>query len=276
METKFVAIVNQKGGVGKTTTAVNFAALAARMLGPDSVLLVDIDSQANSSVLFLGPAIPFDERSPDILTLLDVLEGRCSLADAAHVVSLDSVAKYPASTLHVVSARIELAALETQLNTGYKNLFTLKDKAKSVTGRYKVVILDCPANFGGFMVNALMMSQYLIVPVIPGQYEFVGLRSLMETIESIQQANPQLHVAGVLPSRIKRTKLARDAIANLEAFFGKELIMPPIADRVAVEEAHTAQRDVAAYKPKSDSAEQYVDAVQDFLARIGLEATTHV
>ena len=274
MNTKFVAVVNQKGGVGKTTTAVNFAAIATRILGSGKVLLIDTDPQSNSTTSFLPHELAFGDRNADTKTLLDVLEDRISLAEAVHHVSLPSVDKQPAVTLHIVPARIELSALESQLNN-FQYVFTLQKKAEVVRGQYALVIIDTPPNIGGYMLNALMLANYLLVPVTPGQHEVAGLRSLLDTIEPVKRINNHLEIAGVLPTRVKRTNLARDVIEGLKDFFGPDKLLPSIADRVAIERAHTQSCDIFTYAPKSDSAKQYWEATMEFLQRIGLGANGH-
>lgn len=273
--TVFIGIVNQKGGVGKTTSAVNFAAIAARFLGSGQVALIDADSQANATLTFLGPEIAFADRNPNIYTLMDVLEKRCTMAQAVHAVALPEVAGLPAVTLDVIPSRIEMADKETDLNTGY-NLFTFRDAAVSLQGKYQVVFVDCPPNVGGVTRNVLLMCSHLIVPVIPGTYEFSGLRSLLATVENARRLNPTLRIIGVLPTRVKRHKFAEEVIEALELFFHQSLhddglMMPQIPDRVAVER----NKDIVSAEPSSDAAQQYIAATQELLVRAGvLEAVS--
>ena len=268
--TGYIGIVNQNGGVGKTTSAVNFAAIAARFLGSGRVVLIDADSQANATLTFLGPKIAFAEREAGVYTLLDVLEKRCSLAEAAHSVELPDVGTLPAVTLDVIPSRIEIADRETDLNTGY-NLFTFRDAAASLQGRYRVVFIDCPPNVGGVTRNVLLMCTHLVVPVIPGMYEFSGLRSLLATVENARRLNPSLRIIGILPTRVKRHKFAEEVIEALEQFFHEVLhddglLMPQIPDRVALER----NKDIVSAEPASDAAQQYIAATQELLVRAGV------
>jgi chromosome partitioning protein len=270
--THYIALVNQKGGTGKTTSFINIVAAIGRILGPDKVLGIDNDPQSSATLTFLGPDIAFGERQPGLYSLLDVYEGDVAIAEAIHIAELAAVPKlgYLASNIHFVPARIEMAAIETPLNTGLDPLFRLKDAVHSLGNRYEFVIIDCPASLGAFTMSALLLCDKLIVPVIPGQFEFSGLRSLMETTEKVKRFNPHVRIAGVLPTRIKRTNLAKQALDDLTAFFGEDVMLPAIPDRVAIEEAHTHQQDIFAYSPDSDSATSYAATVESLLNRLGV------
>jgi chromosome partitioning protein len=268
-----IAIANQKGGTGKTTTAVNLGAGLARYLGPNKVLLVDTDTQSNSTLTFLGPEIPFGGRRDGVYTILDVYEQNIPVEQAIHKIALDGRAgEYPSSRIHILPAQIELAAIESSLNTGLTGLFILRNAIKELRDKYHVILVDCPASLGAFTMSALLACDYLIVPVIPGQYEFAGLRSLLETVKRVGEFDP-IQIIGVLPTRIKHTNIAKDVISNLEDFFGIELILPPVQDRVALEEAHFAGQDIFTYAPDSPSAKQYGEVLRTLLQRLGLTAS---
>lgn len=267
-----IAIANQKGGTGKTTTAVNIGAGLARYLGPDQVLLVDTDTQSNSTLAYLGPEIPFGGRRGNVYTILDVYEQSVPVEQAIHKISLDGRAgEYPSSRIHILPAQIELAAIESSLNSGLTGLFILRNAIKELRDKYRVILVDCPASLGAFTMSALLACDYLIVPVIPGQYEFAGLRSLLETVERVGEFDP-IEIIGVLPTRIKHTNIAKDAIRNLEDFFGTDLILPPVQDRVALEEAHFAGQDIFSYAPNSPSAKQYGEVLKVLMQRLELAA----
>lgn len=265
-----IAIANQKGGTGKTTTAVNIGAGLARSLGPGKVLLVDTDTQSNATLAYLGPEIPFGGRQDNIYTILDVYEQSVPIEQAIHEVDLNGRTEtYPPSSIHILPAQIELAAIESSLNSGLTGLFILRNAINELRDKYRVILVDCPASLGAFTMSALLACDYLIVPVIPGQYEFAGLRSLLATVERVGEFEP-IQIIGVLPTRIKHTNIAKGAISNLEEFFGKELILPPVQDRVALEEAHFAGQDIFSYAPNSPSAKQYEEVLRTLLQRLGL------
>ncbi len=270
MATKFIAVVNQKGGVGKTTSAVNIAAIAARLLGSERVLLLDADPQSNSTVALLSADAAFGNRSDTFLTLLDVLEGRCELDQAVHSVNLAAAGEFDEGNLAIIPARLELAALEVQLNSA-QNLFTLRRKCRTIRDKYELVIIDTPPNIGGYMMNILMVATHIVIPVTPGIYEIIGLNSLLDTIEPvIDELNPNLQIAGILPTRVKRTRFATDGVNALRKRFGEEMVLPIIGDRVVIERAHMQAQDVYSYQAESDGAQMYLTATQTLLERIGL------
>lgn len=269
-----IAIVNQKGGTGKTTTAINIAADLARRLGPDKVLLVDNDPQSNCTLTFLGPDVAYGGRQKGVYTILDVYEEAVTMAEAIQVVALEGIPKseqtymHQPSRLHILPAQIELAAIETALNTGLTGLFILRKALRAMKHQYEIIIVDCPANLGAFTMSALLVCNHLLVPVIPGQYEFAGLRSLLDTTQKVAEFNPDIHILAVLPTRIKHTNVAKHAVIELASFFGESLILAPIQDRVAIEEAHFAGQDIFLYAPNSPSADQYAAATQALLDRL--------
>lgn len=274
---KCIAIINQKGGTGKTTTAINIAADLARRLGPDKVLLIDNDPQSNCTLTFLGPDIAYGGRQQDVFTILDVYEEAAAVEDALLAVEVEGVPKskhkymHQPSNLHILPSQIELAAIETTLNTGLTGLFILRKAIRAMKYDYEVMLIDCPANLGAFTMSALLVCSNLLVPVIPGQYEFAGLRSLIDTTEKVLEFNPKVKLLAVLPTRIKHTNVAKNAVAELANFFGKDLLLPFVQDRVAIEEAHFAGQDIFSYAPNSPSAEQYAAATKVLLDRLMAE-----
>lgn len=271
--TKVVAIVNQKGGTGKTTTAVNLGAGFGRLLGTDKTLLIDNDPQANTTLTFLGPDVAFGGRRPDRFTILDVYEEATPVANAIYAVDLTEIPSlFPASCLHVLPSQIELAAIETSLNTGLTGLFILRNALRKLGDRYDLILIDCPANLGAFTMSALLACNSLVVPVIPGQYEFAGLRSLMATIEKVKEFNPHVQISAVIPTRIKRTNVTKNALADLESFFSEFGIpvLESVQDRVAIEESLFAGEDIFQYAPTSPSAAQYGAVLQSLVHLLGI------
>lgn len=272
--THYIALVNQKGGTGKTTSFINLVAALARIRGRDKVLAIDNDPQSSGTLTFLGAEIAFGERKPNVYSLLEVYEGEIDVAKAIHVTELAAVPKmnYPASNVHFIPSRIEMSAIETALNTGLDPLFRLKDAILTLGDRYEFVVIDCPASLGAFTMSALLLCENLIVPVIPGQFEFSGLRSLMDTIQKVKRFNANIKIVGVLPTRIKtRTNLAKQAVDDLVGFFGADIMLPAIPDRVAIEEAHIHQQDIFLYSPDNDGAVSYANAAETLLERLGVE-----
>lgn len=266
--TRILAVTNQKGGVGKTTSVINIAACWARKIGPDRVLVVDIDPQASATSIFLGIAHAVGPRRPGVASIKEVLEQRVTAAAAIQVSTLAESSPYPASTVHVLPAHPELGLAETTLNQYADGLFRLVEAIDSLNGRYDVIIIDCPPSLGTFTTTALFACQEVIIPVIPGKFEMVGLALLQQTIQRVQKPrlNPALHIGGILPTKTTHTRISRDTIAELTTRFG-DLVLPSVPERVAIHEAHAANADIFTYSPDNDGATAYATVVEALIAR---------
>src|SRR5262249_1459259 len=178
-----IAIANQKGGVGKTTTAINLSAALAR--AKKKVLLIDLDPQANSSLTFL----------PHEAIELSVYE---LLTDTA--TSFASVIKETSIRgLHILPSRISLAKFESKLLGEFDAPFRLKDKMDGLVKSYEYILIDTPPTLGLITVNALVASDYLIVPIQPSYFALEGTDDLLDTVEKVKaRPNPKLEVLGVL------------------------------------------------------------------------------
>lgn len=281
--TVVISFTNQKGGVGKTTGAVNFAALAARILGPDQVALLDLDQQGNASASFLGNEIAMREKPNfDDPTIAEVLQSDLSLLDAARVVELPELKwknKIPASTLHIMPGTGYLKQLEGPLNQGINELETLHDKITEIDGQYKLIVADCPPNLSGLMANALVASDWVVIPITPGQFEIDGLTKLTQAMIRFKaKLNDRLAVIGVWPNKVRQTTLARN---TFEAALGirelapqlypfEKVLLPATYDRVAVGDAQSYQSDVMAHEPNSKSAAEFRNLTAEILRRAGL------
>jgi chromosome partitioning protein len=262
--TRTIAIANQKGGTGKTTSAINIACGWARAIGSDRVLLVDLDPQANATAVALDVGLAVGPRRPDVPTIKEVLLEETAVSDAIQVKPLagvDGLAGFQAdSNLHVLPSHLELAVLESLLSNTFRGEYRLKKQMESVRRNYDVIIVDCPPSLGTLTLNALIFCQEVLIPVDPGLFPLIGLGLLLNTIETVREANPQLHITGVLPTLVSRTVVSRDTLTQLENNFAN-LILPQIPQRTLINEAHTAGHDIFSFSPTSDSAEAYAAVV---------------
>ena len=248
-----VSIANQKGGVGKTTTAINLAAALA-MRGKRT-LLIDMDPQSNSSMSYLD--IRTIERS-----LYDVLsDSQCALADV--------IIESNVPNLLVAPARIALAKLEAKLVGEMDAHFRLKDRLDPIRDEYEFIVIDCQPTLGLLTANALVASSHLLVPIQSSYFALEGTDDLLETVEKVRaRANPDLRLLGVLITmHDRRTAIARDIRNQIRAVFGELVFDTVICKSVRLEESPAYKEPIFTFAPDSSGATEYYRLCEEVIDR---------
>ncbi len=248
-----ITIANQKGGVGKTTTAINLAAALAHM--GRRVLLVDLDPQANSTMSFVDPR-EF-ERS-----MFEVLTGHATIDE----VILPTAVEH----LELAPARIALAKLESSLVGELDAHFKLKDRMGTLTRSYDAVVIDTPPTLGIITVNAMVAASHLLIPIQSSYFALEGTDDLLETIEKIKvRANPDLQLLGVVITlHDRRTVLARDILQQIADVFGEKVFKTVITRSVRLEESPAYRSSIFEHAPQSTGALEYFALGQEVIARV--------
>ena len=252
-QTKVMAIINQKGGVGKSTTAINLSA-ALGELGKQ-VLLVDLDPQGNSSS---GLGI---EKSQVHNCVYDVLLNDVPIED----VIIPDVSE----GLDLVPATINLAGAEVELVSEMARENRLKDAVGSLRGKYDYVFIDCPPSLGLLTVNALVAADKLLIPIQCEFYALEGVTKLLDSMKRVKtRLNPTLDIFGVLLTMYDgRTTLSRQVAEEVRGYFGKTVFAALIPRTVKLSEAPSFGQPITQYDPSGKGAQSYMDLAKEVVQR---------
>ena len=254
---KIIAIANQKGGVGKTTTAVNLAAgLAIRGY---RTLLVDLDSQRNTTQTYFEP----EQISHTLADVLVGHEGRIPLAEARYATHIEN--------LDLVPSHIRVAMLDQMVTL--QEQYRLKEALDSLPDPYDFTILDCPHTLGLTLTQALLASHHIIVPIAAEYYPLEGVVDLQETISAARQPNPRLSVLGYLVTRFhQRKRICAEALDKVKEMFGASVFETLIRDNVSLQSAPAYRLSIYEHAPKSPGSEDYENLTEEILSKLSMVA----
>jgi chromosome partitioning protein len=250
-----IAVANQKGGVAKTTTAVNLAAGLA--LQGYKTLLIDMDPQANATFALMGIK---EQRA----SVYDLLINDVPLDDTIHAIE-------PVAGLDLVPSNIDLAGAEVELISRVGGQTRLRTKLTEAAPDldYRYIIIDAPPSLGFLTINALAAADEVLIPVSASVFALNGIAMLENTIAQVRRELncPTLRIAGVLLTLFDNTNVARDVLAETRGYFGDAVFSTVIPKNVKLEEAHSRVESIFTYAGESKGAEAYRELVLEVLSR---------
>lgn len=252
-QTKIIAIINQKGGVGKSTTAINLGAALGEM--GKQVLLVDLDPQGNCSS---GLGV---EKSLIQQCIYDVLLNDVPLEE----VIIPDIAE----GLDIAPATINLAGAEVELVSEMARENRLKDAVGGMRGKYDFILIDCPPSLGLLTVNALVAADKLLIPIQCEFYALEGVTKLLESMKRVKsRLNPTLDIYGILLTMYdSRTTLSKQVVDEVREYFGRLVFVTPIPRTVKLSEAPSFGQPITQYDPKGRGALSYIELAKEVIAR---------
>lgn len=250
---KIIAIANQKGGVGKTTTSINLSACIAAK--GKKVLVIDIDPQGNTTS---GYGIEKNELEN---TIYELILGDCSIEDC--------ILKEVFPNISILPSNVNLAAAEIELIGVEKKEFILKNEVDWVKDRYDFIIIDCPPSLSLLTVNAMTTADSVLVPIQCEYYALEGLSQLIHTVNLVKERlNPELDMDGVVFTMYdSRTNLSAQVVENVKSHLNQNVYKTLIPRNIRLAEAPSYGKPINMYDPKSAGAESYMSLAEEVIKR---------
>jgi chromosome partitioning protein len=251
-----IAVANQKGGVAKSTTAINLSAGLA--LEGYKVLLIDTDPQSNTTRVFIHP----DVEVPLEKSLYNVIINFSPLSAV--------IRKTDSNNLSFVPAHIRLSGIDLELAQAIDNRSErLKRALQALKDKFDYIVIDTPPSLGILAINSFVASDKLLVPVSTGFFALTGLVQLQETIDRVRQTqlNSSLSILGVLCTFSDHTNVSKDVEKQLREYFGELVFKTVIPKNISLEEAHSNHTHIFDYAPKSAGAQAYKELVKEVILR---------